>query len=422
MGATVCEAVEGADDMELSGRADPALDGAARRRPRPTPTSSSTSRRPTRRSGNVARVRSRPGVHAVVGTTGFDLDALRERGRGGAHRGRPTASVAPNFAIGAVLMMDSRAEARRAHARGRDRRAPPRRQARRALGHGEAHRRADRGGAAATSTSRSTRSGCPGLVAHQEVIFGGEGQTLSIRHDSIDRSSFMPGVLLAVRRVGELPEPFTVGLEPALDMAATGTQLALLDATAQAELVRTGEAIAGGAGRGGDRARRGAQPGAQRGHPPALRGGARRRRATRCRTGRSAACRSCFKDLGAALAGQPLHLGMQVLKDVDFRAPVDTYLGAALPRRRPGDDRQDQHCRSSGSCRPPSRTPTGRPATPGTRAAPPAARAAAPAAAVAAGMVPSRTPTTAAARSAFPPAHCGLVGLKPTRQRITEGR
>jgi 4-hydroxy-tetrahydrodipicolinate reductase len=51
------------------------------------------------------------------------------------------------------------------------------------------------------------------LVAHQEVTFGGEGQTLSIRHDSIDRSSFMPGVLLAVRKVGDLPERFVVGLE-----------------------------------------------------------------------------------------------------------------------------------------------------------------------------------------------------------------
>ena len=56
----------------------------------------------------------------------------------------------------------------------------------------------------------------PGLVAHQEVIFGGEGQTLSLRHDSIDRYSFMPGVLLAVRRVGELPDRFTVGLEKLL--------------------------------------------------------------------------------------------------------------------------------------------------------------------------------------------------------------
>jgi 4-hydroxy-tetrahydrodipicolinate reductase len=53
----------------------------------------------------------------------------------------------------------------------------------------------------------------PGLVAHQEVVFGGEGQTLSIRHDSTDRRSFMPGVLLAVRKVAELEQPFVVGLE-----------------------------------------------------------------------------------------------------------------------------------------------------------------------------------------------------------------
>jgi 4-hydroxy-tetrahydrodipicolinate reductase len=56
----------------------------------------------------------------------------------------------------------------------------------------------------------------PGLVAHQEVLFGGEGQTLSLRHDSIDRRSFMPGVLLAARRVGDLPDRFTVGLEKLL--------------------------------------------------------------------------------------------------------------------------------------------------------------------------------------------------------------
>jgi 4-hydroxy-tetrahydrodipicolinate reductase len=53
----------------------------------------------------------------------------------------------------------------------------------------------------------------PGLVAHQEVVFGGVGQTLTVRHDSIDRRSFMPGVLLAVRGVAELPDRFTVGLE-----------------------------------------------------------------------------------------------------------------------------------------------------------------------------------------------------------------
>ncbi len=56
----------------------------------------------------------------------------------------------------------------------------------------------------------------PGLVAHQEVIFGGAGQTLSIRHDSIDRASFMPGVLLAVRRVGTLERSPTIGLENVL--------------------------------------------------------------------------------------------------------------------------------------------------------------------------------------------------------------
>ena len=54
-------------------------------------------------------------------------------------------------------------------------------------------------------------------MAHQEVLFGGEGQTLSIRHDSIDRSSFMPGVVLSVRKVGELDERFTVGLERLLE-------------------------------------------------------------------------------------------------------------------------------------------------------------------------------------------------------------
>ena len=56
----------------------------------------------------------------------------------------------------------------------------------------------------------------PGLVAHQEVIFGGPGQTLTIRHDSIDRESFMPGVLLAIRRVGELERSPTIGLEQLL--------------------------------------------------------------------------------------------------------------------------------------------------------------------------------------------------------------
>ena len=63
---------------------------------------------------------------------------------------------------------------------------------------------------------RSTRSACPGLVAHQEVILGDVGQTLTIRHDSLERESFMPGVLLAVRRVGSLERSPVVGLEALL--------------------------------------------------------------------------------------------------------------------------------------------------------------------------------------------------------------
>jgi 4-hydroxy-tetrahydrodipicolinate reductase len=209
MGETVCEAVEGADDMQLAGRADPSLDtslesvldGADVVVDFTTPDAA-----PQNVRACVAA-----GVHAVVGTTGFDLDALRadveaERADGA------NVLVAPNFAIGAVLMMEF---ARRAaehlpeteivelhHAAKLD--APS----------GTAKRTAELISAAGGNVHEPIHSvRLPGLVAHQEVIFGGEGQTLSIRHDSTDRRSFMPGVLLAVRGVGDLPDPFTVGLE-----------------------------------------------------------------------------------------------------------------------------------------------------------------------------------------------------------------
>jgi 4-hydroxy-tetrahydrodipicolinate reductase len=209
MGETVCEAVEGADDMQLAGRADPSLDtslesvldGADVVVDFTTPDAA-----PQNVRACVAA-----GVHAVVGTTGFDLDALRadveaERADGA------NVLVAPNFAIGAVLMMEF---ARRAaehlpeieivelhHAAKLD--APS----------GTAKRTAELISAAGGNVHEPIHSvRLPGLVAHQEVIFGGEGQTLSIRHDSTDRMSFMPGVLLAVRGVGDLPDPFTVGLE-----------------------------------------------------------------------------------------------------------------------------------------------------------------------------------------------------------------
>ena len=213
MGETVCDAVADADDLELAGRADPALD---------TPLGDLLAEADvvvdfTTPDAGPANVRAcvEAGTHAVVGTTGFDLDELRAsteaaRGDSGAN-----VLVAPNFAIGAVLMMRFATEAARHmpeceivelhHERKLD--APS----------GTASRTAElvrEAGGNVHEPIHSVR--LPGLVAHHEVLLGGEGQTLSIRHDSLDRTSFMPGVLLAARRVGELEQPFTVGLEAIL--------------------------------------------------------------------------------------------------------------------------------------------------------------------------------------------------------------
>jgi 4-hydroxy-tetrahydrodipicolinate reductase len=206
MGETVCGAVEGAEDMELTGRADPSLgvelsevlDEAAVVVDFSTPDTALAN----------ARACLTAGTHVVVGTTGFDLEALRAA----AEAAEANCFVAPNFAIGAVLLMEvSRQIARHMpeceivelhHDRKLD--APS----------GTAKRTAGLIEAAGGNVHQPIHSvRLPGLVAHQEVIFGGEGQTLTVRHDSIDRSSFMPGVLLAVRRVGGLPDRFTVGLE-----------------------------------------------------------------------------------------------------------------------------------------------------------------------------------------------------------------
>jgi 4-hydroxy-tetrahydrodipicolinate reductase len=209
MGKTVCEAVEGAEGMELAAKADPALGveladvlGQA-----DVVVDFST---PDTALEN-ARACLAAAVHVVVGTTGFDLDALREA----AESNDANCFVAPNFAIGAVLMMEAaqlvakhmpECEIVELHHDGKlD--APS----------GTAKRTAELIDAAGGNVHQPIHSvRLPGLVAHQEAIFGGEGQTLSLRHDSIDRVCFMPGVLLAVRRVSELPERFTVGLEKLL--------------------------------------------------------------------------------------------------------------------------------------------------------------------------------------------------------------
>ncbi len=208
MGATTCEAVEAADDLELTGRADPAL-GVEVEEVLDAADVLVDFTVPDSAKENVLKAVA-AGVHAVVGTTGFDLDELRAEVEASRTRGA-NVFVAPNFAIGAVLMIEL---------------------ATRAAEHmpdceiTEFHRKekvdAPSGTAKHTAAAIEAAGGevnaihsvrLPGLVAHQEVIFGGEGQTLTIRHDSTDRRSFMPGVLLAVRKVGDLPDPFTVGLE-----------------------------------------------------------------------------------------------------------------------------------------------------------------------------------------------------------------
>jgi 4-hydroxy-tetrahydrodipicolinate reductase len=149
----------------------------------------------------------------VIGTTGFELDELRDSVVSARVDGA-NVFVAPNFAIGAVLMIELSkrvvkhmpdCEITEYHRREKlD--APS----------GTAKHTAEAIGEAGGEVNAIHSVRLPGLVAHQEVIFGGEGQTLTIRHDSMDRRSFMPGVLLAVRRVRDLPDPFTVGLDKLL--------------------------------------------------------------------------------------------------------------------------------------------------------------------------------------------------------------
>jgi 4-hydroxy-tetrahydrodipicolinate reductase len=177
------------------------------------------------------------GIHAVVGTTGFDDERLEQvrRWLDGSSTG---VLVAPNFSIGAVLMMRFAAEAAPFYESVEivelhhpDKADAPSGTARRTASLVAAARREAGAGPIpdATSTSLEGARGAEvdgvrvhglrirGLVAHQEVILGGLGETLTIRHDSLDRVSFTPGVLLAVRRIADVPG-LTVGLERFLDL------------------------------------------------------------------------------------------------------------------------------------------------------------------------------------------------------------
>jgi 4-hydroxy-tetrahydrodipicolinate reductase len=146
------------------------------------------------------------GISVVIGTTGFDVDAVD----GAAQAAGVPCFHAPNFALGAVLMMRFAEAAAEVFPR-----------AEIVELHAETKLDAPSGTAKATAARMGTEPAIhsvrlPGLVAHQAVIFGGVGETLTIRHDTTSREAFVPGVLLALERVRGLPPGLTVGLDALL--------------------------------------------------------------------------------------------------------------------------------------------------------------------------------------------------------------
>jgi 4-hydroxy-tetrahydrodipicolinate reductase len=240
MGREVGRAVAFADDLELVAAVDPDHDGDDAEGVRIAATIDAVADADvavdfTHPSAVMANIRwcLEHGVHAVVGTTGLsteDLDQVRSL----ADMAAANCVVAPNFALGAVLLLRFAAEAARffdaaeiielhhdgkvdapsgtatvtAHvidaARAGEWSAPD------AIGADPSAR------GAVVDGVRVHAVRLPGLVAHQEVLFGGPGQLLTLRHDALDRSAFMPGVLLAVRSVADRPG-LTVGLDALLD-------------------------------------------------------------------------------------------------------------------------------------------------------------------------------------------------------------
>lgn len=206
MGSTVCTAVENAAGMRLTGSADPAL-GTELADVLGDADVVVDFTRPDTALAN-ARTIVEAGVHCVTGTTGVDYAEVA--GSGGADGGN--IFFAPNFAIGAVMLMElSKIAAGRMpeceivelhHAAKLD--APSGTAAR-------TKQLIEEAGGNVHEPIHSIR--LPGVIASQEVVFGELGQTLAIRHETYSRESFMPGVLLAVRSVGALPDRLTVGLE-----------------------------------------------------------------------------------------------------------------------------------------------------------------------------------------------------------------
>lgn len=239
MGKMVAETVAAADDTELTACFDPGApgDSVAGMLVSDDPDSVAGAdvvvefTRPDVVMGNLTAWRQR-GLHAVVGTSGFDearLNALRDLWGDGP----PNCIVVPNFSIGAVVMMrlselaaphfaaaevielhhDKKADAPSGTSLSTAERIAAVQSQRRAVESRELTAGA-RGANVSNVRVHSIR--LPGYVAHQEVIFGGIGETLTIRHDTTDRNSFMPGVMLAATKVATLKDPVTVGLDALL--------------------------------------------------------------------------------------------------------------------------------------------------------------------------------------------------------------
>jgi 4-hydroxy-tetrahydrodipicolinate reductase len=235
VGREVCAAVEAADGLVLAAQVD--LDDPLEQLVEAHVEAVVDFTHPDAVMSNLEFCIAR-GIHAVVGTTGFDDDRLGRLREWLDASPRTGVLVAPNFSIGAVLMMRYAAEAARFfesveiielhHPTKAD---APSGTARRTAELVAAARRDANAGPVpdATSTSLDGARGAEvdgirvhsvrarGLVAHQEVILGGLGETLTLRHDSLDRVSFTPGVLLALRQIAERPG-LTVGLEHLLPL------------------------------------------------------------------------------------------------------------------------------------------------------------------------------------------------------------
>ncbi|WIX74876.1 4-hydroxy-tetrahydrodipicolinate reductase [Amycolatopsis carbonis] len=233
MGATVVNAVEGAADLKLVA----ALDAGDDFTPLGEAQVVVDFTHPDAVMDNL-RYLIEHDLHAVVGTTGFSEERLAEVRSLLAEKPSLGVLVAPNFALGAVLAMRFAAQAARFYAsaeiielhhnRKADAPSGTASHTARMIGEARAAAGLEPGPDATTSELDGARGArvaevpvhsvrLPGLVAHEEILFGGEGETLTIRHDSLDRTSFMPGVLLGVRSVVSRPG-LTVGLENVLDL------------------------------------------------------------------------------------------------------------------------------------------------------------------------------------------------------------